>query len=164
MSVEEVFFYLISAVVLGSALGVVLVPNVVHAALFLVASLLSVAGIYVLLSAEFIALVQVLVYAGGVIILMLFALMMTRGRDLPSQLNGAQRPFAAIAGIAVVAVFAAAMLGSEWPGNTDQITPVTFTQIGDALFRVWGVPFEIASLVLLVALVGAIVIARAEDE
>ena len=165
MSVEEIFFYLISAIVLGSALGVVLVSNVVHAALFLVASLVSVAGLYILLSAEFIALVQLLIYAGGVIILMLFALMMTRGRDLPQQLNGAQRPFAAIVGLVIVAVFVAAMVSTSWPGDDGGgVTAVPFTAIGEGLFRDWAVPFEIASLVLLVALIGAIVVARQEEE
>jgi NADH:ubiquinone oxidoreductase subunit 6 (subunit J) len=164
LSVEQVFFYLISAVVVGAALGVVLMNNVVHAALFLVATLLSIAGLYVLLSAEFLALVQVLLYAGGVIVLVLFALMMTRGRDLPQQMNGAQRPFAVIAGLALIVIIAAAAAGTAWPGRLEEVSPVSFNAIGESLFSTWAVPFEIASLVLLVALVGAIVLARQEGD
>ena len=164
MSVEQVIFYAISAAIVGTALGVVLANNVVHAALFLVASLLSVAGLYVLLSVEFLALVQLLVYAGGIIVLMLFALMMTRGRDLPSELNGAQRPFAALAGLTLAGVVAISVLGTSWPGSRDGVNTVPFVAIGESLFSTWAVPFEIASLVLLVALVGAIVIARQEGD
>jgi NADH-quinone oxidoreductase subunit J len=163
LSVDQVFFYLISAVVVGAALGTVISNNIVHAALFLVAALLSIAGIYVLLSAEFLALVQVLLYAGGVIVLMLFALMMTRGRDLPQQLSGAQRPFAVIGGGALAVTIAVAALGTNWRPN-DDITAVPFQAIGESLFSTWAVPFEIASLVLLVALIGAIVLARQEGD
>ncbi len=164
MSVEQVFFYLISAAVLGAALGVVMANNVIHSALFLVASLLAVAGLYVILSAEFIALVQVMLYAGGVIVLMLFALMMTRGRDLPPALNGAQRPFAALAGVTLAAIIAAAALGTNWPGVGEELAATPFVAIGESLFSTWAVPFEIASLVLLVALLGAIIIARQEGD
>lgn len=163
LSVEQVFFYLISAVVIGSALGVVLLNNVVHSALLLVAALVATAGLYIILRVEFIALVQVLLYAGGVIVLLLFALMMTRGRDAPQQLSGSQRPFAVVAGVALFVVLAAAALASSWT-QPEELTGVPFEAIGQSLFSTWAIPFEIASLVLLAALIGAIVIARQEGD
>ncbi len=163
LTVEQVVFYLISAVVIGSAVGVVALNNVVYSALFLVAALVATAGLYIILRVEFIALVQVLLYAGGVIVLLLFALMMTRGRDVPHQLSGAQQPFAVVAGVALFVVLAAAALATSWT-QPEVLTGVSFEAIGQSLFSTWAIPFEIASLVLLVALIGAVVIARQEGD
>src|SRR5439155_6648469 len=82
MTYEEVIFYVIAVPTVLGAIGVVTARNVVHSALFLIPSLLSVAGIFILLSAEFLAIVQVLIYGGAVTILVLFAMMLTRVRDL----------------------------------------------------------------------------------
>ncbi len=164
MSVEEGVFYVIAALAVAGALGVVLARNVVYAALFLILALLSVAGIFLLLSAEFLALVQVLIYGGAVIILVLFALMLTRVTDMPAALDNAQRPFAAMAAAAVLAVFTLAAVGSEWPGETEEITAIPLRDFGETLFRTWALPFELASLVLVVALVGAIVLAQEEED
>jgi NADH:ubiquinone oxidoreductase subunit 6 (subunit J) len=158
------FFYIFAATVIAGGLGVVLARNTVHAALCLIGSLLGVAGVYILLSVEFLALVQVLIYGGAVMVLILFALMLTRIEDLRTQkLDGDQRPLAAVAAIALLAAFAAMFSQTEWPRDIQEITTVPFTDIGDALFGRWAVPFEIASLVLLVALVGAVVIAMQEQ-
>ena len=163
MSNEEVIFYFVAALTVISALGVVTARNVVHSALFLILSLISVAGIFILLAAEFLAIVQVLVYGGAVTILILFAMMLTRVRDITGSLNGKQAPLAALvsAGFAAVSIFA--LTTTDFPGETDEIHVITTEQIGDALFTTWAVPFEIASLVLMVALIGAIVIARGEE-
>lgn len=157
------FFYLLAAITVGGALGVVLIRSTVYAALLLIASLLGVAGIYILLSSEFLALVQVLIYGGAVTVLVLFALMLTRVRDMKENLDGDQKPLAALAAIALLGTFIAMWTQTEWPRNTDTIGVVSFSALGDALFSRWGVPFEIASLVLLVALVGAVVIAMQEE-
>ena len=160
----QIFFDLMAAIVILGALGVVLVRSTVYAALFLIASLMGVAGIYVLLSTEFLALVQVLIYGGAVTVLLLFALMLTKVRDLrerapePPQLAGA-----VAAAFGLLAGFMAMVYKTTWPRNVGQITPISFDQIGTALFNRWAVPFEIASGVLLVALVGAIVIAMQEQ-
>jgi NADH-quinone oxidoreductase subunit J len=157
------FFYLMAALVLGGGLGVVLIRSTIYAALFLIMSLLGVAGIYILLSVEFLALVQVLIYGGAVMVLMLFALMLTRVRDIGAPVHGDQRPLAAVAAVALFGAFIAMFRETEWPRDVDQLTVVPFTTIGDALFGRWSVPFEIASAVLLVALVGAVVIAMQEE-
>jgi len=159
----ELIFYLMAAAAVGGGLGVVLVRNVVYAALFLLLSLLAVAAFYILLATEFLALVQILIYAGAVTILLLFVLMLTRARDLPTALDGPQKPFAAVAGLALLGLLVTAVVRTTWPRDVGTITRVPFESIGDALFRNWAVPFEVASLVLLVALVGAIVLARPEE-
>lgn len=159
----QLFFYIMAATVIAGGLGVVLVRNIVYAALFLIVSLLGVAGIYILLSVEFLALVQILIYGGAVTVLVLFALMLSRPKDLKDKLDGDQRPLAAVAALALVGAFIAMMSQTEWPRDPGQLTIVPFNSIGDALFNRWAVPFEIASGVLLVALVGAIVISMQEE-
>ena len=171
MTYEEFIFYVVAAVTVAGALGVVLARNIVHAALFLILALLAVAGVFILLSAEFLAIVQVLIYGGAVTILILFAMMLTRARDLPQSasggsgqgLDGPQRPIAALAAGAFLGASILAVVSTDWPGETERITVVPFRDLGDALFRTWALPFEIASLVLLVALVGAIILARGEE-
>jgi NADH-quinone oxidoreductase subunit J len=159
----EVFFYLMAAIVVAGALGVVLVRNIVYAAIALIMSLLGVAGIYILLSVEFLALVQVLVYGGAVTVLVLFALMLTRTGELKEKLDGDQKPLAAVAAIALLGALIAMLTQTTWPRDVNQLTVVPFGDIGDALFGRWAVPFEIASGVLLVSLIGAVVISMQEE-
>jgi len=157
------FFYIMAATVLAGGLGVVLIRSTIYAALFLIMSLVGVAGIYILLSVEFLALVQILIYAGAVTVLVVFALMLTRITDLKERFDGEQRPFAALAALALLGAFIAMWTQTDWPRDVDQLSVVPFTTIGDALFNRWAVPFEIASGVLLVALIGSIVIATREE-
>jgi NADH-quinone oxidoreductase subunit J len=163
MSYEEVIFYFVAALTVLGGLGVVLARNVVHSALFLIVALMAVAAVFILLSAEFLAIVQVLIYGGAVTILILFAMMLTRVRDMPGALDGPQRPFAAVAAAAFLAISILAVVSAEWPGETEEITVIAFSDLGDKLFRNWAAPFEVASLVLLVALIGAIILARGEE-
>ena len=163
MTYEEVIFYAVATLTVAGALGVVVSRNVVHSALFLIVALLAVAGIFVLLAAEFLAIVQVLIYGGAVTILILFAMMLTRVRDLPTAPDGPQKPFAFIAAIAFAVTSIAAVLSTDFPGESDKINVVPFNDIGTQLFTTWAVPFEIASLVLMVALIGAIILARGEE-
>ncbi len=164
MSAEEIVFYIVAAVAVLGGLGVVLSRDIVHSAIFLVLTLLMTAGIFVLLSSEFLALVQILVYGGGITILVMFALMITQLRQSRQPLHGSQRPFAAVAALALVIVLGIMAFGTEWIGQTEQITPVATEDLGRSLFRDFAVPFEVASLVLLVALIGAVVLARTDDE
>jgi NADH-quinone oxidoreductase subunit J len=165
LTVAEVIFYVIAGLSIAAAIGVVTVPNVVHAALFLILTLLGVAGFYILLSSEFLALVQILIYAGTVSILMLLALMLTRGaqQSLPTVTSGAQWPVA----LGVVTVLAIglliAVLDSNWPGDTGEETIVSVETLAGALFRDWLLPFEVVSIVLLVALLGAVVLSHQDE-
>lgn len=163
MSYEEVIFYFVAALTVLGGLGVVLARNVVHSALFLIMALLAVAAAFILLSAEFLAIAQVLIYGGAVTILILFAMMLTRVRDTPAALDGPQRPFAALAALSFLILSNVAVVSTEWPGETEEITVIAFSDLSDKLFRDWAAPFEVASLVLLVALVGAIILARGEE-
>ena len=164
MTVAQGIFYVIAALAVAGGLGVVLLRSTVYAALFLILALLAVAGVYILLASEFLALVQILIYGGAVTVLLLFALMLTRTGDLPETMVGAQWPAAALASSVLVGLLIAAVATTNWPGDAaGEIVAVPFETVGEALFRQWAVPFEIASLVLLVALVGAIVLARQEE-
>lgn len=162
LSGAELVFWLVAGVVVAGGLGAVLLPNVVHAALSLVVAAMAVAGIFLLLASEFLALVQVLVYGGGVAILLLFGLMLTNAADDPIVTDGSQKPFAFGVGLALAGVIGAAMLGAEWQATVQVV--VAFRDLGTRLYRDFGVPFEVASLVLIVALVGAVAIARRDSE
>lgn len=141
----------------------VLTRNVVHAALFLLLSLVAVAGLYLVLFAEFLALVQVLIYGGAIIIVLLFAIMLTRSSEYPGISDNRQWPLAAVAALGLLGVLAAAFLAPAFldaPVEATSPQSPSFAGLGNSLFTTWAIPFEIASLVLLVALVGAIIIAR----
>ena len=162
ITAPEVVFWLVSTLIVAGALGSVLLPNIVHAALSLVAALLGVAGIFLLLGSEFLALVQVLLYGGGVTILLLFGLMLTRAADDPIIADGAQKPFAFGLAVLIGGIFAGAVLDARWAGAS--ATSVSIRDLGERLFRDYGLPFEVASLVLLVALIGAVAIARSDPD
>ncbi|MEO3974297.1 NADH-quinone oxidoreductase subunit J [Streptomyces sp. CAU 1734] len=163
----EIVFLLVGVVTLGAAIMTVTTKQLVHAALWLVVALGGLAVEYLLLTAEFIAWVQVLIYLGSVIVLLLFGLMLTRapiGRS-PDADSG-NRPVAlAVAGAAavtlvwvVVDAFRTTWINLDGPaqGSTDVI--------GAILFRHWVLPFEALSVLLLGALVGAIVLSRKRAE
>lgn len=162
MSYDEVMFYVIATFTVLGALGVVMLRNVVHAAVAFIVSLVGVAGVFLLLSVEFLALVQILIYAAAVSVLILFALMLTRARDIPHSINGPQWPFGALAAVLLFIALIMGLARVEW-NAPDMPALIPFEQLGETLFRNWAVPFEVASLVLLVALVGAIILARTEE-
>ncbi len=159
MSPLLALYIVVSAVAVAGGLGTVLAQNVVHASLFLLLSLLAVAGIYVLIFSPFLALVQVLIYGGAIIVVILFALMLTRPGGDTGSLDNRQKPLAAVAGLAALGVLIATIVVNRWPPSVDP-EPVGFEELASTLFTQWAVPFEIASVLLLVALIGAIVIAR----
>jgi NADH-quinone oxidoreductase subunit J len=163
VTIAEIVFYLLALVAIVGGIGVVALPNVVHAALFLIVSLLATAGFYILLSSEFLALVQVLVYGGGIAMIIIFGLMLTRGRELPEVSAGGQWPIGLAASGVILIGLLTAVLGSDWPRQTGDVTLVSIDTLAGALFRDWLLPFEIASVVLTVALIGAIVISRQEE-
>ncbi len=153
-----VLFYVVAALTLGGALGVVMTRNIVYAAFALLASLLGVAGIFLLAFAEFLALVQVLIYGGAIVIVILFALMLTRIEDFEHLTDHRQWPVAAIVAIAVFGIIAATIVTTAV--RTTDRQGISFEALGNSLFTQWAVPFEVASLVLLVALIGSVVLVR----
>lgn len=163
ITAPELVFWMAFTVIVAGALGTVLLPNIVHAALALIAALLGVAGIYLLLAAEFIALVQVLVYGGGVVLLIIFGLMMTNAQDDPIVTDGSQKPFALIVAVLFGGVFVAAALDAQWGADTAAVIP--FRDFGARLFRDFMVPVIIVGVLLDIALSGGVVNARpATDE
>jgi NADH-quinone oxidoreductase subunit J len=164
MSVEQVVFYIVAVVAVLAGLGVVLSRDIVHSALFLVLALLMTAGVFVLLASEFLALVQILVYGGGITILVIFALMITQLRSARQALDGPQKPFAAVAGVVLIGAISYMALETDWIGETDQVSVISTEAISRTLFSDFLIPFEIVGFVLLVALIGAVVLARSDDE
>ena len=158
ISASLALFYIAGALTLGGALAVVLTRNIVYAAFALLVALMGVAGVFLLAFAEFLALVQVLIYGGAIVIVILFALMLTRLEDFQHLTDNRQWPFAAIIALAVFGLLAAAIVGTSV--RTTERQGVELETLGETLFVQWAVPFEVASLVLLVALIGAIVLVR----
>ena len=158
ISGAQVIFYLAAALILGGALGAVLLSNLVHAALSLVATLMGVAAIYLLLLSEFLALVQILVYGGGVIILLIFGLMLTNAQDDPVVVDGTQKPFAFGVGALICGLFVAAALLAEW--GDPEATLIPFRIFGERLFRDFGLPVIVVAFLLDIAFTGALVNAR----
>lgn len=158
-----VLFTLLGAVAIGSGLLVVTTRNVIHAALWLVVTLGAVAGCYLLLAAEFVALVQILIYVGAVVVLLLFALMLTRApTDFSTSLSNRSAPFAAFVATATGGVLLTTVIAG-FAGEVIETSDVEVggpAAIGTALFSSWVLPFEVLSVLLLAALVGAIVLSR----
>ena len=153
-----VLFYVAGALTIAGALGVVLTRNIVYAAFALLASLVGVAGLFLLAFAEFLALVQLLIYGGTVVIVILFALLITRLEDFQHLSDHRQWPVAALVAISVFGLIAATVVATTV--RTVERQNVPFEALGDSLFTQWAIPFEVASLVLLVALIGAVVLVR----
>jgi NADH-quinone oxidoreductase subunit J len=163
-----VIFLILSAFILGAALAVVTVRNIIHSALWLIASFFGVASLYLLMEAEFVAVVQVLVYVGAISILILFAIMLTRHvtgegvRQLYQRWWVALLVAAGLFGLLIVPT----VYNVNWVGTAPQagqsVAISSAVQLGTAFMREYLLPFELASVLLLVALIGAIVIAFEE--
>ena len=143
-------------------LWVALSSNIVHAAFSLLVTLFGVAGLYVLLGADFIGVVQVIVYIGGILVLIIFGVMMTqRGKLLPLSVQLPGRFFGGLLSSIILAALILAARRSQWPAAASLLEPEpTSAAIGDLLLGKYLVAFEVASVLLLVALVGAVLIVR----
>jgi NADH-quinone oxidoreductase subunit J len=149
-------FLVLAIAALGGAVMVVASRNVVHAAFWLLEVMMAVAGLFMLLSAGFLALVQVMVYAGAVSVLVLFTVMLTlRRREDAVRSLDLKWGAAGIAAAVLVTAFAAIASFAPQLAKAPAATPGV-DAFGRALFTSWALPFEIASVVLLVALVGAV--------
>ena len=156
----SLFFYLLATVTVLSAAGVALAPNILYSAFSLLGTLASVAGLYMYLGADFVGIAQLLIYVGGILVLILFAVLLTNRIGEMNITNLSAGLIVGIpAAIAVIGLLVKSALGTDWP-VTETATAPTTARIGDAFLKEYLMPFEIASLVLLMALVGAMVIAR----
>ena len=166
MSLVEVLFALLSLVAVGSALLVVTTRNMVHAALWLVVTLGAVAGVYLLLAAEFVAWVQVLIYVGAVVVLLLFALMLTKAPTGPQPDLNTRKvvPAAVVAGLVTVLLATTVVAGfREAEIDLEGAVVGSAESTGATIFSSWVLPFEVLSVLLLAALIGAIVLSRGGD-
>jgi NADH-quinone oxidoreductase subunit J len=158
------FFYFLAVLSIGSALGVILRKNAVHSAIFLIFTLLAQAGLYLMLYAPFVAGVQIILYAGGIMVLFLFVIMLV---NLERSLKEEQFNRQWIVGTLVAALFGALVFvvyrngAGSFPRAFAVLQETSNTQdVGAMLYRNYMLPFEVASLLLLVAIVGAVVMAK----
>ena len=189
MLFQDIVFWILSVMAIGAALGVVLVPNLFRAALLLIVVFVAVAGMFILLSAEFLAVVQILIYVGAIAILIIFAIMLTRDvqrGNLPNRMHIPAAVFAALLFSALVAVAVETkwdFLPAEQQERVDlvQVNAVTTltgetldeegvspeeqeevqgSGLADLLISDYVLPFEAVSVLLLAALIGALVLVR----
>ncbi len=164
MELFDIIFWLFALITLGSAVVVVFSRNIIYSAFSLLFTFFGVAGVYVLLGADFIAVTQILVYVGGILVLLVFGVMLTnKVVDVDMKTGTLQVLPAAM----VVALTAGTLCGifyvTDWRLiPSENVLPTTAGALGEMMMTSYLLPFEVASIVLLVALVGAAMIARKE--
>ncbi len=162
--VQIVSFGILAIMMLGTALGVVLLSNIVHSAFLLAGVFLSISGLYLLLNGDFVAAAQILIYVGAVNVLILFAIMLVNKREDFSQIPGRwiRKVATAVVCFGLFALLSTMVLVTPWSENTVSPAVVgnTVVEIGKHFFSDFLLPFELASVLLLMAMVGAIILAR----
>ena len=156
-----VAFWIIAAITVGAAVGVAAVRNLIHSVVLLIVTFAGVAGLYITLSADFIAVVQILIYIGAIAILLIFAIVLT---PRAGRLN--QEGFMLLPALVLAALVAGTMIfvafDTSWAISERDGFEETATAIGDLLLDKYALPFEIASVLLLSAIIGAILLVRPE--
>jgi NAD(P)H-quinone oxidoreductase subunit 6 len=157
---ETFVFYGLAALTVGGAAGVAFSRNILRAAFLLLAALTGTAGLYFLMGADFVGVSQILIYVGGISVLLLFAVLLTSRIGDVKVTNralgyGTALPLAGLIGVLLVG----ALVQAPWR-HTEAVASPTTSRIGDAFLREYLLPFELVSIVLLMALVGAMVVAR----
>ncbi len=165
MSVVHIVFIILSLITLGAALAVVTNRNLFHSALFMIMAFVGVAGLYLLLEAPFLAVIQVLVYVGAITVLILFTVMLSRHLMAEGQMQrNAQWWIAAIlASLLFVALGFIVTRQVGWPVSDTAPLADSVSLLGQQFMSTYVLPFEVASVLLLVALVGSIIIAREKE-
>ena len=162
---EQLFFYLFAVIILAGGVLTITARNAVHCAIFLIMTLLGVAGLYLHLQAEFLSAVQVILYVGGIMVLFLFVIMLV---NLDQAVHQPQFSRQWVLGLAAVALLAVELgyglyQGREafsFPQARAPVASGNTELVGDVLYQNYMLPFEIASILLLVAMVGAVVMAK----
>ncbi len=164
MTISDVAFWVLSVLLVGSALAVVLSKNLFHAVLWLALALTGTAGVFLLLNAEFLAAVQLLLYAGGIITIVVFAIVVTE-RLVGERLSQTNRGVVsgALVAIALLVVIVNTLMQRELPSTPlPQLSDIT-RLMGEQVLTTFVLPFELLALLMLVAMLGAIYFARPED-
>jgi NADH-quinone oxidoreductase subunit J len=163
MSVATAVFYLIALITVVSAGMVAFSRNIIYSAFSLLGTFMGVAGLYVFLGADFVAAVQVLIYVGGILVLILFAVMLThRITDVQITNRAAGRIPALLVTGTLIYLLIDAVNETPWVKAKEVVYAATTDKIGDLFLSSYLLPFELASLVLLAALIGAVVLSRKE--
>ena len=161
---EQLAFYVLSFLLVGSAVMAVTVRNIFHAAIWLILALTSVAGLFVMLQAEFLAAVQVLVYVGGVAMIMIFAVMLTsKIADVRVKAQNEQVGIGLVVCFVLFLTLAFTLWNTNWPVTDIPMASDNVRAIGRLIMTTFVLPFEIVSVLLLAAMIGAIVIASKQE-
>ncbi len=161
MNIYDIIFYLFASITLVSAFLVVTVRNIVHSAFYLLFTFFGVAGIYVLLGADFVAVVQLLVYVGGILILLLFGVMLTNKITSVQIKSGSIQVIPAAVGVGLFAgILTSSLVSTNWKSYDTQIPTTTAYALGNLLISQYAVVFELLGILLLIALIGAATMAR----
>ncbi|RJP57405.1 MAG: NADH-quinone oxidoreductase subunit J [Melioribacteraceae bacterium] len=165
MSIYDIIFYLFAILTLGSGYLVVTSKNIVHAAFYLLFTFFGVAGIYVLLGADFLAIVQLMVYVGGILILLLFGVMLTNRITDVKIRTGTVHIIPAVVGTGLfMGVIVSMMLRTNWKSEPAELPISTMYGLGRILLVDYVLVFELLAILLLIALIGAASIARRDTE
>jgi NADH-quinone oxidoreductase subunit J len=162
--ISSVLFFLLAIGVVGAGLAVVTLRNIIHSAVAMMVCFGSLAGMYALLGAPIVAAAQVLIYLGAISVLILFAIMLTQAGDanLPAPFHR-QVPIAVVIALALIGLVGWAVIQTDWPAAAEAAAAAV-EDIATAIFTEFALPFEIISLLLLVAIIGAIFLARRPEE
>ena len=165
MGLYDIIFYLFAIVTVVSAVVVVTAKNIIYSAFSLLVTLFGIAGLYVLLGSDFIAIVQLMVYVGGILILLIFGVMLTHKITSVEIKTGTVQILPALIGATVLAVAVLMILfNTEWHIQPGIIPQTTTKELGKLLITDYVLIFELLGILLLIALVGAASIARREQE
>ncbi|WP_217601904.1 NADH-quinone oxidoreductase subunit J [Chitinophaga sp. GbtcB8] len=164
MNTQQVIFLVLSAISLASAMGVILSKNPVTSVLCLILTFFTIAGHYVMLNAQFLAVVHIIVYAGAIMVLFLFVIMlMNLNADVEPQKRNWLKYAGAISGGTLLVILVAALRDASMPSLQSGSTDIgLIANLGKTLFHQYVVPFEISSVLFLSAMVGAVVIGKKE--
>ncbi|MEJ2733630.1 MAG: NADH-quinone oxidoreductase subunit J [Anaerolineae bacterium] len=164
---EMVIFFILAVIALAAAVGVIAQRSAVRSALFLLVNFCCLAGLYILLNAQFVAVAQVIIYAGAIVVLFLFVVMllgMERAEEAPGRAGQSLRRYQWVAGVLLGLLFLAGVIWALIPAEAETIQELVpadnVWEIGAALMTDFAIPFELASVVLLVAIIGAVVLAK----
>lgn len=161
---EMIAFFILSMMSISGAVFMIQFSNVIHMSLSLAFTFFSIAGIFLMLNADFLAVIQILIYAGAISILMLFGIMLTKHKEETERGNLSFRVVSFVSCGAVFAALLCVIYRTTLSGEVAQVSDFTISKLSELIFKHYVIPFEVASVLLLVALVGAVILARKEEE